>query len=200
MAAVALHPFPSALTSRWRAAKSALVQPASCSTAQPPRVCVLQTKIGLSKGRHNSGQLKGSHFCLLLSVSLYHTFSNEKKNNPAHTSEHAVALTKWLISLLLAAHFPLPPWIHQAPNLPSKWLAPPGVCLVCHPSSAVTLRQRWRSDGAPITAAIQFLSPPQKKIHRSKMALTYTDSWRRVCVGGCGVRGGGGSAYPHQSK
>lgn len=92
-------PSPSPLTPRWRAVKLVSSGPAcSCSTAQPLSVCVLQTVIGLSKGQHNAGQLKGSHFCSLLSVSLYHTFSNGKKNNLAHTSEHAVALTKWLIT------------------------------------------------------------------------------------------------------
>lgn len=71
-------PSPSALTSRWRAAKSALVQPALASQLSLP-VCVLQAKIGLSKGQHNTRQLKDSHFCLLLSVSLNHTFSKWKK-------------------------------------------------------------------------------------------------------------------------
>lgn len=74
-------PSPSALTSRWRAAKSALVQPALAPQLSLP-VCVLQTKIGLSKGQHNARQLKGSHFCLLLSISLNHTFSKWKKKKP----------------------------------------------------------------------------------------------------------------------
>lgn len=127
-------------------------------------MCVLRTKIGLSKGRHNAGRLKGSHSCSLLSLSLYHTSSNGKKITQAHTSEHAVALTKWLITPRRTLPLSLPGFI-RLPTSPSKWLAPPGACLACHPSSAVTLRQRWRSDGAPITAAIQFLSfsPPNKK-------------------------------------
>lgn len=54
---------PSALTSRWRASKSTLVQSALAPQLSLP-VCVLQIKIGLSKGQHNARRLKGSRFLL----------------------------------------------------------------------------------------------------------------------------------------
>lgn len=51
--------------------------------------CELQTKIGLSQGRHNAGKLKGSSYSPSVALILNHW---ERKKVP--TSEHEAALTK----------------------------------------------------------------------------------------------------------
>lgn len=168
-------PSPSALTSRWRAAKSALVQPALASQLSLP-VCVLQAKIGLSKGQHNTRQLKDSHFCLLLSVSLNHTFSKWKKKtkNPAHTSEHAVALAKWRItprstlpSLSVDSSSSQAPLKMAGTSWRLSRLSP----FLC--SDLETKMKEWLcSHKCCNTVPL----PPQNKIQSGKMALTYTDS------------------------
>lgn len=167
-------PSPSALTSRWRAAKSALVQPALAPQLSLP-VCVLQTKIGLSKGQHNARQLKGSHFCLLLSISLNHTFSKWKKKNPAYISEHAVALAKWRITPCCT--LPSLSLDSSSSQAPLK-MAGTSCCLsrlspfLC--SDLETKMKQWLySHNCCNTVPL----PPQNKIQSGKMALTYTDSW-----------------------
>lgn len=63
----------------------------------------------------NAGQLKGSRFCLLRSVSLSHNFLMEKKS--ASTWEHVVALTKWLITPCCTLPSPSPDSSSSQPPL-----------------------------------------------------------------------------------
>lgn len=111
-------------------------------------VCELQTKIWLSQGRHNAGKLKGSSYSPSVALILNHW---ERKKSP-HIRTGG-SFDKMTFCSSKHSSFPFPRCI-ELPQPPSKWLAPPGACRAWHPSSAVTLRRRWRSDCASITAAI----------------------------------------------
>lgn len=132
-------------------------------------VCELPPKIGVSQGHNNAGKLSSSSSSPSVTPILNHRktqtkkkqqHGNKKKKPTGHTSEHEAALTLTEMTCCSSQHSSLSfPGCIKLPQPPSKWLAPPGTRRARHPSSALTLRQRWRRDGASITAAISSLHP-----------------------------------------
>lgn len=163
-------------------------------------VCELQTKIGVSQGI----KLGSSKAPLPLLQSHLFSITEKKKKKPQKNSPHIRRPGSFdkmtYCSSQHSSQLSFPGCI-KLPQPPSKWLAPPGTRRARHPSSTVTLRQRWRSDRASITAAILSFYPHKIIIIKKKNHTTVA-RWLSLtlAVRGLGWGGGGSSAYPHQSK
>lgn len=134
-------------------------------------VCELQTKIGVSQGRNKAGKLEGSSSSPSVTLILNHWKKKQKKNSP-HIRRRGSFDKMTYCSSQHSSQLSFPGCI-KLPQPPSKWLAPPGAPRARHPSSAVTLRQRWRSDRASITAAILSFYP-----HKIIIIKKNTPQWR----------------------
>lgn len=139
-------------------------------------VCVLQTKIGLSKGQRNAGWLKDSHFCLLVSLPLYHTCSSKKKEKkPSPHIRTCSSIDKMTYYPSLHTSLSLPRFIKLLTSPQNGWHSSSLSLVLCSDLER-EMKQWWGSHDCCSTTPD---SPLQEKKSITKMALTFPAGGRR---------------------